>query len=116
MRLTIDREGGVTLDDCAEFSRRVGALLEVEDPIPSAYGLEVSSPGLDRRLVKESDFERFSGRVARVSLAQPLGGRRNFQGVLKGLERGEVLMEIEGETLVRLPFSAIHVARLVPQF
>ncbi len=116
VRLTIDRPTGVTLDDCAAFSRRVGAVFEVEDPIPGAYTLEVSSPGLDRRLVKESDFERFAGRTARIALSTPLEGRRNFQGVLRGFESGKVLIELEGGSVARLPFEAIDKARLVPEF
>jgi len=114
VRLTIDRPGGVTLDDCAEFSRRVGAVLEVEDPIPGAYELEVSSPGLDRRLVRESDFERFAGRRARISLDAPLNGQRNYQGVVRGIQEGEILLETEGERLVRLPYARVDKARLVP--
>ena len=115
VRLTIDRPGGVTLDDCAEFSRRVGAVLEVEDPIPVPYELEVSSPGLDRRLVRESDYQRFAGRRARISLDEPLEGQRNFQGVVKGIEGGEILLEIEGGRLVRLPYTRVDRARLVPE-
>lgn len=116
LRLTIDREGGVTLDDCAEFSRKVGAVLEAEDPVPSAYNLEVSSPGLDRRLVREADYERFRGRTARVALRAPLDGRRNFQGTLEGLEGGMILLRVEEGTLYRLPLSAVERAQLVPVF
>ena len=116
VRLTIDREGGVTLEDCADFSRRVGAVLEVEDPIPGPYCLEVSSPGLDRRLVKETDYERFRGRLAKVTLSSPLEGRRNFQGTIGGVEAGEILLEIEGGRIVRLPLAAVEKARLVPEF
>ena len=116
LRLTIDKEGGVTLDACAAFSRRVGATLEAEDPIPGAYNLEVSSPGLDRRLVKGTDYERFAGQEAKIVMASPVEGRRNFHGIVRGLESGEVLLEIEGGKLVRLPFAAIDKARLVPKF
>ena len=116
VRLTIDRSGGVTLEDCAALSRRVGAALEAEDPIPGSYQLEVSSPGLDRRLVKESDYARFEGRRARISLSTPREGRRHFEGLLRGFEQGEVLMEIEGGGMVRLSPGEIEKARLVPEF
>ena len=115
MRLTIDREGGVTLDDCASFSRRVGAELEAEDPIPGAYTLEVSSPGLDRRLVKEQDYARFRGRTARITLRAPLEGRRNFQGVLEGLEGSEIVLAAEGGQTFRLPVDAVERANLVAE-
>ena len=116
LRLTIDREGGVTVDDCAEFSRRVGAVLEAEEPIPGAYTLEVSSPGLDRRLVRAADFEKFRGRRVRIALGSPIGGQRNFQGVLGGLEGGEILIEAEGGKILRLPLAAVDRAQLVPEF
>jgi len=116
LKLTIDREGGVTLDDCADFSRRVGAYLEAEDPIPGPYALEVSSPGLDRRLVKSSDYERFRGQIAKITLAAPLEGRRNFQGRLAGLEGSLILLEIEEGRTARLPLDNVEMARLVPEF
>lgn len=116
VQFTIDRPEGVTIDDCAEFSRRVGAALDAEDPIPGRYSLEVSSPGLDRRLVKEADYLRFQGRRARVALRTPLEGRRNFQGVLRGVESGQVLLEVEGGSVVRLPLPSVDKARLVPEF
>lgn len=116
VKLTIDREGGVNLDDCADFSRRVGAYLEAEDPIPGPYSLEVSSPGLDRRLVRLSDYERFQGQTARLTLEAPIEGRRNFKGRLAGLDGQEILLEIEGGRTVRLPFDSVEMARLVPTF
>jgi len=116
VKMTIDREGGVNLDDCADFSRRVGAYLEAEDPIPGPYSLEVSSPGLDRRLVRASDYERFQGQIAKVTLGIAIDGRRNFKGRLAGLEGQEILMEVEEGKLVRLPLEAVEMARLVPTF
>ena len=113
LRLYIDREGGVTLDDCQQVSEQIGALLDVEDPLPSSYVLEVSSPGFDRRLRTLAHFERFSGERARVELKDALGGRRNFTGRLVGVEGGVVLLEVDGE-LTRLPFDEIAVARLAP--
>jgi ribosome maturation factor RimP len=116
LRLTIDRPGGVTLDHCASFSRQVGAALEVEDPIASPYDLEVSSPGLDRKLVRPEDYERFRGRQVRVRLGESLDGQRNFLGLLGGIEEGEILLTLEGGRQVRLPLARVRSARLVPEF
>src|SRR5579872_6702263 len=115
LRIYIDREGGVTVDDCEVVSRQVSAVLDVEDPIPGAYTLEVSSPGLDRPLRKEADFARFAGERAKVELALPKDGRRRFTGTLKGCEAGEVLIEVDGVDH-RLPLADIDKARLVPEF
>jgi ribosome maturation factor RimP len=90
-------------------------VLDVEDPIPGQYTLEVSSPGLDRPLSRREDFERFAGNVIRVQLARSLDGQRKFKGLLKGVEGGSVLLEIDGE-LARLPIESIERARLVPDF
>jgi ribosome maturation factor RimP len=117
VRLTIDKEGGVTLDDCAGVSRQVGADPEMEDVVSVPYNLEVSSPGLDRRLVRTEDYERFKGRNVKISLSSPLNGQRNFQGVLAGLEGETVLLEVAGGgAALRLPLSAVEVARLIPEF
>lgn len=113
LRLYIDRAGGVTVDDCQRVSEQIGALLDVEDPLPGSYVLEVSSPGFDRRLRKLEHFERFSGERAKVELRDPLEGRRNFTGRLVGVEGSSVLLEVDGE-LTRLPFGDIAVARLAP--
>jgi ribosome maturation factor RimP len=113
LRLYIDREGGVTVDDCQRVSEQVGALLDVEDPLPGSYVLEVSSPGFDRRLRTRAHFERFVGEQVRVELKDALEGRRNFTGRLTGLEGDDVLLEVEGKVW-HLPLSDIAVARLVP--
>jgi ribosome maturation factor RimP len=113
LRLYIDREGGVTLDDCQRVSEQVGAFLDVEDPLPSSYVLEVSSPGFDRRLRTLAHFERFSGEQAKVELRDAIDGRRRFTGRLAGVEGSTVLLEVEGE-LTRLPFGDIAEARLAP--
>jgi ribosome maturation factor RimP len=115
LRIYIDREGGVTVDDCEKVSRQVSGVLDVEDPIPGHYTLEVSSPGLDRPLRKAADFVRFAGGQARIELSLPLEGRRRFAGALKGCEGEEVLIEVDG-TLHRLPLEGIAKARLVPEF
>jgi ribosome maturation factor RimP len=113
LRLYIDREGGVTLDDCQRVSEQVGALLDVEDPLPGSYNLEVSSPGFDRRLRTRAHFERFVGERVRIELREALQGRRNFTGQLTGVEGGDALLEVDGEVW-RLPLNDVAVARLVP--
>src|SRR3546814_7217821 len=85
-------DGGVTVDDCADVSRAVSAVLDVEDPIAGAYRLEVSSPGLDRPLMKPADFERFKGFAAKVDLGRPLDGRKRFRGRLAGMPGGGLVM------------------------
>lgn len=114
LQIMVERtdEGAITVDDCAEVSRTVSALLDVEDPIPSAYQLEVSSPGIDRPLVKEADFARFAGYEARIETTQPIEGRRKFQGRLLGLEDHRVKIRLqEGEALIE--HAAIKKAKLV---
>jgi len=113
-RVYIDRPEGITVDDCAAVSRQVSAILDVEDPIPGQYVLEVSSPGLDRPLMRAQDFERFAGSLATVRTAQPVGGRRNFKGVLLGVNAGQVGIEVDG-TRLELPLALIEKARLVPE-
>jgi ribosome maturation factor RimP len=103
---------GMTVDDCADISRVVSALLDVEDPLHGAYTLEVSSPGLDRPLVKPGDFARFAGHVAKVETRRPIDGRRRFRGTLVEATERAVRIGIEG-SVVELPFEAIEKAKLV---
>ena len=113
LRVYIDREQGVSLDDCAEISHQISAILDVEDPIQQAYDLEISSPGLDRPLFKLSDYERFTGTTVKIKLVAGLDGRRNFKGALLGVsETNEVLVEVDGMEF-RLPFADIAKANLV---
>lgn len=110
LRIYIDKPGGVTADDCATMSNRVGLILDVEDLIPNRYILEVASPGLDRGLYKPEDYERFSGNPVHVRLSEPLEGRRNFHGTLAGLDRvGEpaALLDDEQGQRLRLPLRLI---------
>jgi ribosome maturation factor RimP len=116
LRLFIDREGGVTLDDCATVSRQVSAQLDLEDPIPGHYTLEVSSPGLDRPLVKDHDFARFEGNAVRIETAAPLEGRRHFRGRLGRLEGGMVRLALEDGSEVSIPRELVTRARLEPEF
>lgn len=114
LRVFVDKHGGVTLEDCEYLSKRIGALLDGSEAVPHAYVLEVSSPGLDRVLKKEKDFERFSGHRARLTLRAPLAGRRNFAGYLRGLDAGQVVLEA-GEQTLRLALADIEEARLDPE-
>jgi len=114
VRIYIDkRPNGVGLADCEAVSRQVSALLDVEDPIPGNYTLEVSSPGLDRRLTKVEHFERFLGEVVRIKLRFPLDGRRNFRGDIKSARGEDIEIEVDGK-LFKLPLKTIESARLVP--
>ena len=112
LRVFIDKEGGVTLDDCARVSREFGQLLDVEDIIPTSYQLEVSSPGLDRPLKKEEDFVKYSGRKVRIKTKEQVSGRRNFKGALLGCTEGKVMVKVEGSGVFTIPFSAILKANL----
>lgn len=104
--------GPVTLDQCAEVSHAISALLDVADPLPGAYRLEVTSPGLDRPLVRRADYERFAGFEARLETELPLEGRRRFRGRLLGIADDQVRLALpEGETSI--PFDAIKKAKLV---
>lgn len=103
---------GMDLEDCAEVSRASEAILDVEDPIPGAYTLEVSSPGMDRPLTRLRDFERFAGEEAKVELERAIDGRRRFKGRLMGLDGEDVVMLVDGEE-VRLPFAQVEKAKLV---
>lgn len=115
LRVYIDLPGGVTVDDCETVSRQVSAVLDVEDPLPGEYTLEVSSPGLDRPLVKREDFERYAGEEVRIRMAQQVLGRRNFTGRLQGVEGNLVLVEVDNE-IYELDLEQIEKARLVPKF
>ena len=113
IRLFIDKADGVGLEDCETVSRQVSALLDVEDPVPGHYVLEVSSPGLDRRLTKVEHFERFMGEDIRVKLRIPLSGRVNFRGALRAVDEENIEVEVDGESH-RLPMATIQSARLIP--
>lgn len=110
LRIFIDKPGGVTIDDCSNVSQRVSLILDVEDIIPHQYVLEVASPGLDRGLYKEADYERFAGLPAHIRISEPIEGQRNFHGKLIGLEReGETAAIVEEQSgkRHRLPLSRI---------
>ena len=115
VRVYIDREEGVTVDDCARVSHRVTGLLDVADPVPGRYDLEVSSPGADRPLFVERDFVRFAGAGLKVTLRSPSAGRRRLTGTLGGYRDGVVIVDEHGIEH-RFAISEIESARLVPQW
>jgi ribosome maturation factor RimP len=115
VRVYIDSEAGVTVDDCARVSHQVSGVLDVEDPVPGSYRLEISSPGLDRPIIRAADFERFAGAVARVRLNGLWEGRRKIVGVLRGLRDGEVLIDEDG-TIHAVPLERIEKCNLVPDY
>lgn len=112
LQVMIDCEGGVKVADCERASREMETLLEVEGAVGERYYLEVSSPGLNRPLVKEADFIRFSGRTAALKTREPIDGRRNYKGLLKGVEEGRAVMEIDGQEY-RVPIGLIERAHLI---
>jgi ribosome maturation factor RimP len=111
----IDQPDGIAVEDCERVSREIAALLDVEDPIPGHYSLEVSSPGLDRPLFTLQQFERFSGETARLNLYAPVEGRRKFKGTILGVSDGAVRLEQDGQAL-EIDASNIAKARLVPDY
>jgi ribosome maturation factor RimP len=115
LRVYIDHENGITLDDCQGVSHQLSGVLDVEDPIQGNYTLEISSPGLDRPIFKASDFERFTGHKVKIKLSSAKSGRRNYSGTLQGLKDEEVVLQ-DGDDEIRLPLSKIEQARLVPEF
>ena len=104
--------GGMTVEDCAAISRNISSLLDAEDPIPEAYTLEVSSPGIDRPLVRMEDYDRFSGFDARVESRVTVVDRKKFSGILRGTEGGDILIDVDGE-IYEVPFADIHRAKLI---
>ncbi|HLE93040.1 MAG: ribosome maturation factor RimP [Sulfuricaulis sp.] len=114
LRVYIDSPAGVNVDDCARVSRQLSALLDVEDPLPGHYTLEVSSPGLDRPLVKPEDFMRYVGETIKIKMQQPMLGRRNFSGRLVDVTADHVVIEVDKERF-DLTFEGMERARLVPR-
>jgi ribosome maturation factor RimP len=112
-------DGRFSIEDCAQASRAISPVLDLEDPIPSHYHLELSSPGIDRPLVRAEDFERWAGHEAKIEMAAPQAGRKRFRGILEGYADGEVRLFIDDpeggpeKLLVGLPFDAISDAKLV---
>ena len=115
VRLFIDKEGGVTVEDCADVSRQVSAVLDVEDPIADKYNLEVSSPGLDRPLFTLNQFERYLGQEILLHLRIPVADRRKWQGQLAKIKNDMITLIVDGKEQV-LAFGNIQKANVVPKF
>jgi ribosome maturation factor RimP len=115
VRIYIDKHDGVTVEDCEQVSRQVDAVLEVETPETLNYTLEVSSPGLDRLLFNEEQFEQHIGKQVSIQLVAPLEGKRNYKGVITSVEKGKICIVVD-EKIIVLSFSDIVEARLVPEW
>ena len=129
LRVYIDKPGGVTHDDCSNFSREAGTIFDVEEAVPGgSYTLEVSSPGLDRKLSKTQDFERFVGNLVKLMTRDPVNGNRHLEGRLKSFADGRLTLEltarkkskkhqeVEAGTEVEIALSNVEKANLVPEF
>jgi len=114
LKIYIDSGNGVNIEDCARVSRQISSLLDVEDPVPGKYTLEVSSPGLNRRLFNISQYPDFIGEEVKIVLHLPFEGRRKFTGQLCGIENDDVIIRVEQEEYL-LPFDEIERANIVPQ-
>ena len=112
IRFYIDKETGITVDQCAEVSQTIDRYLEAQDPIDTSYVLEVSSPGIDRPLRKEDDFNSFVGENVKVSVNSPIDGRKNFTGRLVDVNEGIISVQVETEECVRISLDDIKKARL----
>lgn len=116
LRVFIDKEGGVTLDDCTSVSRELADLIEAKDVIDLHYVLEISSPGLNRPLRKERDFMRSIGKMVKLKMSRPIDGSRNFTGRLTGVRDGTISVLVDDENLVELPLKEVDKARLKYEF
>ena len=123
VRIFIDRPGpsatpeeSVSIDDCEQVNRELSTILDVEDPLPFAYTLEVSSPGLDRPLRGVEDYRRFAGRFAKVVVSEPVDNQKAFEGHLRGIDGDDVLLEAPNRRLHRLPYRLITRGRLEVEF
>lgn len=116
LRVFIDAPGGISFDDCERVSRELGPVLDVRDPVPQAYNLEVSSPGVARPLRTPEHFRRYAGQTAKVTLGAGINGRRNFKGTLVEVEGDDhVVIDVDGESY-KLPVGDIRSASLVPDW
>lgn len=115
LRLFIDRDEGITVEDCERVSHQVSGLLDVEDPIAGDYHLEVSSPGADRPLFRREHYERFVGAEVRIRMTVPQDGRRSFVGVLVGVDEGDRVHLRGDDGEWHLPLAQIALGRLVPE-
>lgn len=116
LKVIIDHDLGVGIDDCTAVSREISALLDVEDIVPGSYALEVSSPGLDRPLKSLEDFMRFAGKLAKVTMAEPVSDKRSLVGRILRVEGESVVLESDGDIAITVPFNKIKKARLEVEF
>ena len=128
LRVFIDKPAGVTHEDCAEFSRELGTILDVEDVVPgNSYLLEVSSPGLDRKLFRPVDFERFTGSRIKLTTRNPMNGNRHFEGKLESFENGRITLDVHERAKeatcrrctcqkLEIALADVEKANLVPEF
>lgn len=115
LRIYIDHPDGITLENCSKVSYQLSGLLDVEDPIPGRYQLEISSPGMDRPLFTLEHFDRFMGSMVRIQLTSPIEGRRRFKARIEAIEGNELVL-VDDEARHRIPFDLIEKARLSPEF
>lgn len=114
LRVYIDQADGIGVEDCAKVSRRISALLDVEDPMPGAYELEVSSPGFDRPLRTAEHFAQAVGQVVKIRTVRPLDGRRRFKGLLRSVDAGQLQVDVDG-AVTGIPLELVEKANLVPE-
>lgn len=113
IRISIDKPEGVTHGDCETISQQVGTILDIEDVVPGGtYTLEVSSPGVERKLFKPQDFQRFQGKKVKIALREPIDGRRNWEGTLAGFEDGTVVLDMGNGSILRFGLDRIQKANL----
>jgi ribosome maturation factor RimP len=112
LRISIDKPEGISHNDCELISQQVGTILDVEDVLPGHYTLEVSSPGVERKLLKPKDFERFQGKKVRITLHEPVENQRNWEGTLAGFSEGVITLEAAGGKTVRFRFDQVAKANL----
>ena len=112
LRISIDKPQGVSHADCEMISHDVGTILDVEDIVPGHYTLEVSSPGVERKLLKPTDYIRFQGKKAKIVLRQPVENQRHWEGKLAGLEESTVSLEVGADRVLRFPLSQVERANL----
>ena len=115
LRVYIDHANGILVDDCEKVSRQLSGVLDVEDPVASEYTLEVSSPGMDRPLFTIEQFAAHTGEQVKIKLRTPFDGRRNFQGLLRGVEEQDVVVQVDDHEYL-LPIDSIDKANIVPSF
>ena len=113
VRVFVDKPGGVTLDDCSELSRDIEGVLDIEDVVPSSYVLEVSSPGLERELYSIGDFQKFTGKAARIKTVEAIDGRKTFKGSIISVDGENILFDDKTVGQITIPYSNVSKANLV---